>query len=108
MPVDNFSFIDFVAIDATTGDVLLVIADHLEWDDDNEHLFILQTKINAYLEGIENGGLFQEYPDARSRKIVIDIKARYEPNKPALLFLERTTQDLNAAGYGLAFEVLKP
>ncbi len=107
MPVDDFSIIDFVAIDATTGDAVLVIADHLEWDDHDEHLFILQSKINAYLEGIENGSLYQEYPEAINRNICIEIKARYEPNLSARSFLEQTANDLRAAGYGLSFEVLR-
>ena len=107
MPVDDLSVIDFVAINATTGEAMLVIGDHLEWDDQNEHLFILQSKINAYLEGIENGSLYEAYPDAKNRNIVIDIKAKYEPNETGRIFLERTEKDLNAAGYGLDFTVLK-
>ena len=107
MPVDDFTVIDFVATHAKTGDAMLVISDHLEWDDKNEHLYILQNKINAYLEGIENGSLYEAYPDARNRKIVIDIKAKYETNEKGRVFLERTTKDLNDAGYGLNSTVLK-
>ncbi|MFC4231968.1 DUF6572 domain-containing protein [Parasediminibacterium paludis] len=107
MPVDDLSVIDFVAINVTTGEAMLVIADHLEWDEQNEHLLILQNKINAYLEGIENGSLYEEYPDAKNRNIVIDIKAKFEPNEKGSIFLERTKKDLNAAGYQLDFTVLK-
>jgi hypothetical protein len=107
MPVDDLTVIDFVAINATTGDVMLVISDHLEWDDENEHLYILQSKINVYLGAIENDSLYQEYPNAKDRKIVIDIKAKYEPNKTGHIFLEKVEKDLDAAGYGLHFTVLK-
>jgi hypothetical protein len=65
MPVDDLSVIDFVAISATKDDAILVISDHLEWDEKNEHLLILQSKINAYMEGIENGSLYDAYPDAK-------------------------------------------
>ena len=37
--------------------VVLTITDHLEWDIENEHLLILQDKINAYLGAIEDGEL---------------------------------------------------
>jgi hypothetical protein len=104
MPVDDLSVIDFVAINATTGEAILVISDHLEWDD--QHLLILQSKINVYLEGIENGSLYEAYPDAINRNIVIAIKAKYEPNKTGRVFLERTEKYLNTAGYGLDFTVL--
>jgi hypothetical protein len=107
LPVDDLSVIDFAAIDAATGEAILVIGDHLEWDDQNEHLFLLQSKINAYLEGIENGSLYEAYPDAKNRNIVIDIKAKFEPNEAGRIFLERTKKDLNTAGYRLDFTVLK-
>ena len=38
MPVDDLTVIDFVAINATNGDAILVIGDHLEWDENNMHL----------------------------------------------------------------------
>jgi len=107
MPVDDLTVIDFVAINATTGDAMLVIADQLEWDDQNKHLLILQSKINAYLAGIENGSLYEAYPDAKNRNIVIDIKAKCEPNETGRIFLERAEKALNDAGYGLSFEILK-
>lgn len=107
MPVDDLRVIDFVAINATTGDAILVIGDHLEWDGENEHLFILQSKINAYLEGIENGSLYEGYPDAENRNIVIEVKTKYEPNEAGHIFLERTKMDLKAAGYGFSFSVLR-
>lgn len=40
MPVDNLMVIDFVAISATSIDAILVISDHLDWDEKNEHMFI--------------------------------------------------------------------
>jgi len=107
MPVDDLTVIDFVAINATAGDAVLVIGDHLEWDEKNEHLFILQSKINAYLKGIENGSLYEGYPDAKNRNIVIEVKAKYEPNEVGLVFLEKTEKDLKAAGYGFSFSVLR-
>jgi hypothetical protein len=107
MPVDDLTVIDAIAINGTTGDAMLVISDHLEWDSQNEHLYILQSKINVYLQAIENGSLYDAYPDAKNRKIVIDIRAKYEPNETGRIFLERTKKDLSAAGYGLDFTVLQ-
>jgi hypothetical protein len=106
MPVDDLTVIDFVAISAKTAEAVLVIGDHLEWNDKNEHLFILQSKINAYLEGIENGGLYEGYPDAKNRDIAIEVKAKYEPNETGRIFLEQIERDLKAAGYRFLFSVL--
>jgi len=82
---------------------VLTISDHLEWDDKNEHLVILQDKINAYLEAIESGSLCEEYPNAKDRQIVISIVSKYTPNKDGILFLEKTAGFLESAGYKLEF-----
>lgn len=106
MSVVDLMVIDFVAINAASGDAILVISDHLEWDERNEHLLILQNKINAYLEGIEGGSLYETYPDAKYRNIVIEVKAKYAPNETGRIFLGRTEMQLKAAGYGFIFSVL--
>ena len=59
MSVENFKVIDVASIDLN-GNAVLTISDHLEWDEQNEHLLTLQNKINAYLGAIENGGLYKE------------------------------------------------
>ena len=41
MSVENFKVIDVVGIDKNES-VILTVSDHLEWDEENEHLLILQ------------------------------------------------------------------
>jgi hypothetical protein len=89
MSVDNSKVIDSISLDKE-GNVVLTISDHLPWDEKNEHLLILQDKINAYLEFIENGELIENYPDANGREILINIITKYLPNTTAELFLKRT------------------
>ena len=67
MAVDNPNVIDAIGTDQTTGEVVLTISDHLEWDDRNEHLLILQEKINRYIGFIETGELREKYPGAEAR-----------------------------------------
>ena len=62
MAVDDQDIVDLVAHDKG-GDCLLVISDHLEWDEDNEHLFMLQEKINRYLNFIASGELYDKFPE---------------------------------------------
>lgn len=106
MSVTNLEVIDAISIDLM-GNAVLTIADDLLWDNGNEHLFILQSKINAYLEFIESGNLYQKYPDAEGRNIVINIASKYEPNENAKEFINRTRQILQSAGYSFHFEVLE-
>lgn len=107
MPLSNLEVVDVVSIDLI-GNAVLTISDDLMWDDNNnEHLFALQSKINAYLGFIESGNLYQEYPNAKDRGITINIVAKYEPNDNARLFLDTTKKILQSAGYGFEFSVLK-
>jgi hypothetical protein len=105
MSLMNLEVIDVISIDLM-GNVVLTISDDLMWNDDNEHLFALQSKINAYLVFIESGNIYQDYPNAKGRNIVINIVAKYEPNDNARIFLDKTKQILQAAGYSFKFSVL--
>ena len=105
MSVENFKILDVIGIDKNENAVL-TISDHLEWDSDNEHLMILQNKINAYLEAIENGSLYIDYPKAIDRKIIINIIAKYEPSEDGKIFLDRISALLSEAGYGFKFSVV--
>jgi len=102
MSIENKEVIDIVSVDKE-GNAVLTISDHLPWDDENEHLLLLQDKINLYLGVIENGQLFDNYPNAKGRHIIIEIVALESPNKDGFLFLERVKGILTSAGYGFEF-----
>lgn len=44
--------------------LVLMIADHLDWENELQHLSLLQDKINAYVSFIESGKIYSVYPDA--------------------------------------------
>ncbi|MEJ8840891.1 DUF6572 domain-containing protein [Lacibacter sp. H375] len=89
---------DFISIHKE-GYVVLSISDHLEWDEEGEHLFMLQSKINNYLDGIESGQLVTQYPDAEGKQILIQIIAKFRPNKKGYEFLRLANKTLQSAGY---------
>jgi hypothetical protein len=62
MSVLDPNSVDAAGIDKESGDVVLTISDHLEWDDANGHLLALQAKLNGYLRFVEGGDL----PEAAS------------------------------------------
>lgn len=47
------------------------ISDHLDWDDELEHIHALQEKINAYLRFVESGEILGKYPQAAGKTPVI-------------------------------------
>ena len=104
MSVDNLGVIDFITEKEDT--VILTISDHLEWDEENDHLFLLQEKINAYLMAIESGQLVSKYPASVGKQVSISVALKYEPNEIGRLFFSRVDEVLSKAGYGFSFYVL--
>ena len=104
MSVENKEVIDFISINPSSK-VCLTISDHLKWDDkeNHNHLLILQDKINAYLEIIENGQIYEIYPDAIDKNFVIQVAMKYKPNKKAIKFLEDIKQFLEDYNYEFKF-----
>src|SRR6185436_346209 len=93
--VEKPDVIDAVGIDKTTGDVVLTIADYLDWDSsETQHLEMLQQKLNAYLRFIESGELIESCPDAAGRRPVISLVARCEPSPAASRFLAAAGQSI--------------
>lgn len=100
---DTTNVIDFIS---TQEDfVWLTIADELDWQEKSNHLILLQDKVNAYLEFIENGQLFETYPDANSCKIGIEICAKYTIPKIGLDFLKKVKDLLENSGYEFRYEI---
>lgn len=65
MTIEQLDKVDVIAND--NEKVILVISDHLEWDDQNEKLLLLQDKLNLYLSFIESGEIFEQYPIAKGK-----------------------------------------
>jgi hypothetical protein len=108
MSVEELRKIDFTGFDPKTGAVLLVVSDHLDWDEhEGEHLLILQDKLNAYLGVIETGQLYTEYPKAIGRKIVIKVMGKYPLSEEANKFYRLAGKYIEDAGFSLQFEHLK-
>jgi hypothetical protein len=101
MALMDLGIVDFISIDPK-GNVVLTIADELPWEG-NDHLLALRNKVNAYMRFIEDESLYQVYPNARNRNIVINIMAKYEANIEGRTFLENLKNSIETAGYGFLF-----
>jgi hypothetical protein len=97
--------IDFVAARPNSSVVRLVIADHLDWSDFEEHARLIQAKVNTYLEFVESGQLARtpkiQLPPAP--EIHIELVAQHAPSEVADVFLARVKDFL--MGVGIAFDV---
>lgn len=88
------------------GKVMLTISDHHSWDE-TWHRQLLQDKINSYLQFIESGQIFEDYPDAEGREIMISTAMKFEPNEEGTPFLEKAKEIVNKAGIGFQWRHLQ-
>jgi hypothetical protein len=105
MSVEQEDVIDAIGIDQA-GMVTLAISDHLDWSEENEHLVLLQNKINTYLRFLESGEILENYPQAKGKPCSIEIVGKHDLCEPAQAFLQQAKLVLDDAGFGLRFRKL--
>jgi len=96
MSIDQAGVIDAIGIDDSTGQTVLTISDHLEWDKD--HLFLLQEKLNTYLSFVESGEIFQAYPNSKGREVLIKVICKYPPDQSVESYLKQIEKIVESAG----------
>ena len=107
MTVEDIDKIDFATGERRTGDMILTISDHLDWDEnEGEHLVMLQKKLNTYLEFIESGQIYAKIPQAVGRKIVIQVMGKYPLSEEAGKFYRLAGKAIESYGYSLRFSQL--
>lgn len=102
MSVDKTNVVDAIGVDIQTGELVLTISDHLEWTgSDNEHLLLLQEKLNTYLRFVESGEVLKSYPDAKGKDMVIDVVFMCALNEQARKFLCQVATIVEGVGMKL-------
>jgi len=104
MAVENARTVDAVGVDKKIGQVILTIADQLDWEDEQNHLVRLQDKINTYVSFIESGELIEAYPDARGRQAVISVVGKHKPTADAIRFFLHVKDVVEPIGIGFRFD----
>lgn len=102
MSIENSKIIDAISINPNDV-VVLTIADHLPWNNQHEHLMMLQSKINGYLQFIESGEIYEQYPDAKGKAYQIGIAFKFAPDKTGMEFLKKVKPILSQSGYDLYY-----
>jgi hypothetical protein len=101
MGLDKSLVIDAAGVEKSTGDIVLSIIDSWPWDEEDEHLLALQDKLNAYFEFVQSGQIWESYPEARSRHVVIELISRFAPPKRAHVLLEKAAEVSATLGIGI-------
>ncbi len=102
MTVEQTDVIDAIGVDKETGELVLTVSDHLEWSD--EHLLLLQEKLNLYIDFIEAGELLDVYPDSKGRQVSINVVCKYSPDIKSSAFLSKVGSIVEQSGVKFSFE----
>ena len=90
MSLEEKDKIDFInTSDEHNNLVLLGITDHLPWEKDiRGHLFLLQEKINSYINFILSGQMIESFPSATGKNnICIQVFFKFPPPKESESFI---------------------
>ncbi len=92
MGLENTNLVDHVGINKETRNVVLSIFDDLDWDEEGNHLQLLQDKFNTYLAYIENKQIYEGNPELRNKQVDIFIYARFRYTSEGEKFLGLAAQ----------------
>ena len=104
MSIEDSNVVDAVGVEKN-GDIILTISDHLTWDDEHDHLELLQNKINTYLSFIESGQILEDYPNAEKSNVFINVVCKYDPSAQAKEFYKCAAEVVKDAGFGLRYSL---
>ena len=106
MSVLDTDKVDLIGLRTETGEVVLTISDHLDWNEPEQHLLTLQNKINTYIAFIESEEIHQVYPESIGRKLCIEIVTQSKYPPIGLEFLKRVQSVLESIEVSINTKVL--
>ena len=88
MSVTQKDTIDAIGISPEGNELVMLITDHLDWEDEYTHLMALQDKLNAYFTFISSGQYKASHPKARISAFNIRIAFMFKPSENCLKLLD--------------------
>lgn len=102
--VDNKT-VDGIALTDDKSGIILLITDHLDWEDEYKHLILLQEKINAYVSFIEERQYVEIYPCESINYSLIEVHFLYNLTCNAEKFIHTVNNQLNELGIGIRYYI---
>lgn len=100
MSVIDATSIDGIAISQNDALVLL-ISDEMSWGLEDNHLILLQRKINAYLKFCESKQYEKVYPGRLFDSAIFEFRFAYAPTDNAMRFLSVVQTKLAEEGISI-------
>ncbi|MEL7570772.1 MAG: DUF6572 domain-containing protein [Eubacteriaceae bacterium] len=94
MSVIDTNKIDGMGISKDGKKLILLITDHLDWNNEYDHLSKLQEKINSYIGFLENKQYNEIYPDKEFSSYFIEVHFKYEISDNCSKFIKVISKQL--------------
>lgn len=105
MSIEDTGVVDAIGSDDFDGEVVLLISDHLNWDDESNHLILLQSKINTYIRFYESGEIYEKYPSLSGRRVIIKIDFKYQVSDRFKWFIGQVKSVIKPIGLDIEYAV---
>jgi hypothetical protein len=101
--VSSVSITDVDSVDniaeTNNGEVLMVITDHLEWENLSEHLTLLEKKLSTYVFFLESGMIFERHENLRGKKFILVVDCKYPPAPGAIDYIDHVRPIVQGYGF---------
>ena len=88
--------VDGLATNNNGKTLMILLSDHLDWQDEEKHLLSLQDKINAYIVFIENKQYKSIYPDNTFENIIIEIHFKHKITNNCKKFINVVNEQIKS------------
>jgi len=106
MSIEELEIVDVLSINPKSYRGVLTVSDHLDWSMMDEHLRLLQAKLNRYVAFIQSGEAQSSLPDQQPREFEIEVVFQFEPPADAIRFLDLAREFLSAEQISFSHRVL--
>ena len=100
--VDNKT-VDGIALTDDNNGIILLIADHMDWRDEYQHLVMLQEKINVYITFLEQKQYEDIYKGENITYGIIEIHFLYNLTANAEKFLQSVQNQVAELGVKIQY-----
>lgn len=106
MTIEQADKVDGMGIDADKGEVVLLISDHLKWDDEGTHFSKLEEKLGGYINFVQSGQIEELMPQAKGMVKRIKLVCQHEPTMGAKSLLDSVAHQLDGMNFAFSYEQL--
>lgn len=105
MSVVENKTVDGMALTDDKKGIILLITDHVNWEDEYQHLLMLQEKINVYISFLEEKQYMETYKDECIKYGIIEIHFLYNLTSNAEKFLQSVQNQVAKLGVKIQYYV---